>query len=352
MPYLLLTTAGLVSLLYLIGLPAAFLLGSMGAAMVLVGFGSTLRLPAWIFPFAQGVVGCLIARSFTPELFRTISQHLALFIVPTATVLLVSTTIGIVLTRLRVLPGSTALWGSFPGAATAMVLLSDSFGGDMRLVALMQYLRVAVVVTMASLVGHLWSAGGSSIHHPPWLAPVAWPAFWVILGLVTICGLIVPRLKIPAGALLIPMAAATLLQNFVSLKIELPQPLLAGSYLIVGWTIGLRFTRDVFRQAARALPRVLASVIILVGICAAIGWVLAHIANLDGLTAYLATSPGGVDSIAIIAAGTPVDAPLVIAIQTGRLLAVLLLGPFLARGAARLTGLSARSEDGRNKGLS
>jgi uncharacterized protein len=73
-----------------------------------------------------------------------------------------------------------------------------------------------------------------------------------------------------------------------------------------------------------------------------IGWTLAHIAHLDGLTAYLATSPGGMDSVAIIAAGTPVDTPLVMAVQTGRFLAVLLLGPALAKGAARLTGATPK----------
>ena len=40
------------------------------------------------------------------------------------------------------LPGTTAVWGSSPGAATAMVLMAEAFGADARLVAFMQYLRV------------------------------------------------------------------------------------------------------------------------------------------------------------------------------------------------------------------
>jgi uncharacterized protein len=169
--------------------------------------------------------------------------------------------------------------------------------------------------------------------------------------LFILCGLIVPRLKIPAGSLLIPMVVATILQDFGRLKLELPQPILAGSYLIIGWMIGLRFTQEVFRQAARALPRVLAYIVALIGICAAIGWILAQVAHLDGLIAYLATPPGEVDSVAIIAAGVAVDAPLVVAIQTGRLLAVLLLGPVLARGAARLTGLPLKPEQNSHENL-
>jgi len=343
---LLVTTTGLVALLYLIGLPAAFLLGAMGSAMIFVSLGPrSPRLPGRLFPFAQAVVGCLIARNFTTALFSTIAQHLTLFIGTTLSVLLVATALGLMLTRLRVLPGSTALWGSFPGAATVMVLLSESFGGDMPLVALMQYLRVVVVALTASLVGRFWGLAGATGHHPLWLAPVAWPSFLIILALVLICGFIGPRLRLPAAPLLIPMLITTVLQDVGYLQIELPQPFLATSYLIVGWTIGLRFTPDIFRQAAQALPRVLASIATLVGTCAAIGWALAAIAHLDGLTAYLATSPGGADSVAIIAAATPVDASIVMAIQIGRFFAVLLLGPMLAKGAVRLIGITSKTRE-------
>jgi membrane AbrB-like protein len=338
MPFLLVVTAALVALLYVIGLPAAFLLGAMGAAMILVGRGGAVRLPDWIFAIAQAVVGCLVARSFTPALFHAGLQHLALFAGVTLSVLVVATALGLALARLRVLPGSTALWGSFPGAATVMVLLSGSFGGDMSLVAVMQYLRVVAVAATASLVGRIFGLAGGGVHHPPWLAPVAWPSFAGSMVIILVGGLVGPRLRMPAAPLLLPMVLATVLQDVGLLRVELPQPLLVASYLVVGWAIGLRFTREAFRVAARALPQVLGSLAILVAACAGIGWALARFGHIDMLTAYLATSPGGADSIAIIAAGTSVDVPFVMAMQVSRFLAVLLLGPALAKRAARLTG--------------
>jgi uncharacterized membrane protein AbrB (regulator of aidB expression) len=54
-------------------------------------------------------------------------------------------------------------------------------------------------------------------------------------------------------------------------------------------------------------------------------------AGIDPLTAYLATSPGGADSVAIIAASSNVDAAFVMSMQTLRFLGVLLAGPALAR---------------------
>ena len=336
MPLLLALTAALVALLYLMGLPAAFLLGPLGAAMIVVGRGGSVRLPNVLFGLAQAVVGCLIARSFTLALFHAVVQHLGLFIGVTVSVLLVATTLGLALARLRVLPGSTALWGSFPGAATVMVLLSGSFGGDMRLVAVMQYLRVVVVAVTASLVGRLFGLTGGA-HHPDWLAPVAWPSFAVLLAVIVVGGLLGPRVRIPAAPLLVPMIVTTVLQDVGLVRVELPQFLLVASYVIVGWAIGLRFTPEAFRDARRALPQVLGTIAMLVAACGALGWVVMGVGHLDPLTAYFATSPGGADSIAIIAAGTSVDISLVMAIQMGRFVAVLLLGPTLAKLAARFT---------------
>jgi membrane AbrB-like protein len=193
----------------------------------------------------------------------------------------------------------------------------------------------------ASVVARL--AGLSSgAHHTAWIAPVAWPSFAVLSALILLAGLFGSRLRIPAAPLLVPMVVATILQDVGLIRVELPQLLLVASYLVVGWAIGLRFTAQAFRDAARALPQVLGAIAALVAGCAGIGWVLTRVAHLDLLTAYLATSPGGADSIAIIASGTSVDLPFVMATQMGRFAAVLLLGPTLAKRAARL----ARSERG------
>lgn len=49
---------------------------------------------------------------------------------------------------------------------------------------------------------------------------------------------------------------------------------------------------------------------------------------------YLATSPGGVDAATIIAASTEVDMPFVMAMQTVRMIMLLVVGPPVARWVA------------------
>ena len=115
----------------------------------------------------------------------------------------------------------------------------------------------------------------------------------------------------------------------------LPPALLAVSYAIIGWSIGLRFTRPILAHAARALPRVLASILALIAICVGFAALLTRFAGIDPLTAYLATSPGGADSVAIIAASSPVDVPFVMAMQIARFFTVLLIGPHFSRFIAK-----------------
>jgi uncharacterized protein len=329
----------LAALLAALHLPAGMLLGPMAAAIALAVAGAPVAVHPWAFRIAQAVVGLMIARVLPASIIAETLQRGPLFLGCVLSVVLAAVLLGLLLQRWRLLPGTSALWGTFPGAASAMALMSQAFGGDMRVVALMQYLRVVVVAIAAALVAHAWHAGAA----PP--GPSA-PAAWLSLGdpraaaatlaLLAACVALAARLRFPASPLLLPLLVGVLLQDSGLLRITLSAPLLAASYALLGWSIGLRFTADVLRSTARALPRMLAAIVVLVALCAGIAWVLVRFAGIDPLTAYLATSPGGADSVAIIAASAPqVDVAFVMTMQTARLLVVLTLGPLLARWLGR-----------------
>ena len=134
--------------------------------------------------------------------------------------------------------------------------------------------------------------------------------------------------------LLGPLALGAVLNVLGSVTIDLPPVVLIASYAVVGWNTGLRFTRDVLAAAARALTQTLGATALLMGFCGGLAWLLVILLHVDPLTAYLATSPGGVDAAAIIAASTRVDTPFVMALQTLRVIVVLAIGPRVARWVA------------------
>jgi membrane AbrB-like protein len=324
--------------LELMRLPAALLLGAMAAAILVAVFEGKLAVPGWPYVLAQGLIGCLVARSVGPAILATMLQQWPLFVAGVCSVLVVSTSQGALLARWKVLPGTTAVWGSTPGAATVMVLMSESFGGDPRLVAFMQFLRVILVALVASIVARLWVAPGAVRAAVDWFPAVAAGPFWETMALAVVGAIVGAKSRIPAGALLIPLIAGIALSCTSLITITLPPWLMAGCYALLGWSIGLRFTREIVLYAARVFPKIAASTLTLIVLCGGLAWLLHVSVGTDPLTAYLATSPGGADSVAIIAASSNVDLPFVMAMQTARFMLVLLVGPTLARAVARWTG--------------
>lgn len=330
-------SALLVALLELVGLPAALLLGPMVGAITVAARGGAMRIPAPLFQIAQGIVALLIAKSLTRELFTRIAADWPLFFGSVFAVLIMCMGLGVLIARRGVLPGTTAIWGSCPGAATAMVVMSEAYGADVRLVAFMQYIRVVLVAAVASLIAHsVTPASGPAppVAAPDWLAAPLWSPAAISLAIAVAGSLIGQRLRLPAGALLFPMLIGAALQNMAGLHIELHPLELAASYTIIGWAIGLRFTPDILRAAAKALPPLLLSTAAMILMCGMVAALLVVTLGIDPLTAYFATSPGGTDTVAIIAASSRVDVAFVMAMQCARFLIVMFAGPLIARIAA------------------
>ena len=315
--------------------PAALLLGPMIAAIAFGVRGAPLRMPKPAFQAAQAMIGCMVAHAITAEITETLIADGPLILLVVGVTVLAGALVGLVLTRLRVLPGTTAAWGSSPGGAAAMVAMAEEYGSDPRLVAFMQYVRVAAVVLSASLVARLLTE--SVAPGPP---PAAAAAATLLPVLVTLLVAIVGaglalRLRLPAGALIGPMLLGAGLHATGIASITLPLPLLELAYATIGWYVGLRFTRETLRATLHALPGILAATLAVILLCAGWAFGLTHLLAIDFLTAFLATSPGGLDSVAIIAVGSKVDVSFVLAVQTLRLFVVLITGPLLARWIAR-----------------
>ena len=331
---LLLGSAVLGAFFSLAQLPAALLLGPMIAGIVLGTNGAQIRVPRLPYICAQAVIGCLIARAITPEIVLAFLARWPLFLAVTLSVIAASSLLGFAMSRLGILPGTTAIWGSSPGGASAMMLMAEAFGADSRLVALMQYVRVVLVAVAASLVARFWVHGVAPPAAAPWFAPIDLGAFAGTLAVAASGALIARLLRWPAATMLMPMATGSVLHATGLLAIVLPPWLLTCCYGLLGWNVGLGFTRRILAHASRALPTIALSAIALIAFCGVLAFLLTRVMGIDALTAYLATSPGGMDSVAIIAASSQADLSFVMALQVVRFLVVLALGPRLARFAA------------------
>ena len=279
------------------------------------------------------MIGCLVAKSVTADIVGTIIDDGVLILAVVLVTVLVGGARRLGLTRLRVLPGTTAAWGSSPGGAAAMVAMSEEYGADPRLVAFMQYVRVVAVVLSASV----WRASSPTSPMRPAPAPVAVAPLSVAgdpRGRRRRAGL-AQLLRLPAFALTGPMLLGAALHASGLVAMALPMPLLDLAYATIGWYVGLRFRRETLRETLSALPGIVVATLGVIALCGGWAYGLTFLLPIDFLTAFLATSPGGLDSVAIIAVGSKVDVSFVLAVQTLRLFVVLVTGPVLAKWIAR-----------------
>jgi uncharacterized protein len=324
------------------GLPAGWLVGPMLVALVVaLLWEKHPTVPRWGRVASLAVVGGVLASAFKPSVVPLISRHLLPVALVICGTLVLSLGTGLLLAALVRLDRKTAALGTLPGAASGMLAMSDPLGADARLVALMQYTRVVVVVVAATLVGRFGPMAGTGSTQASGLGLQPAPGgaellvqndvtTYVLTALVAGLGAWAgTRFRLPAGALLGPLILGILLEELGVMHLAWPQGMPQAAYLVLGLWVGLLFDGDSIKRAGRLWPVVLLSAIGLVVACAALGWALSSLTGIDPITAYLATTPGGIDSVAIVALGSGANAPLVLAIQTLRLLAVIAAGSFL-----------------------
>ncbi|MCO8161195.1 AbrB family transcriptional regulator [Pseudomonas sp. 21LCFQ010] len=319
--------------------PAALFLGPM---LVAIGFGvagASIRLPKVLFQLGQGTVGVMIAHAMSLSVLLMVLQDWHIMLLGTLLTVSLSAVVGLVLVRYAGIPSHTAAWGTSPGAASVMVAMSEDHGADPRVVATMQYVRVVLVVMVGALVSH-WlgaSVGGAQLQASASQAQ-GLNLTDIALSLAVIGAGVWLGSRLPAGVLLVPLLLGTALQLSGVLQIALPGWLVAFGYGAIGCYVGLRFDRPTVLYVWRHLPMMLLASLLLIALCALSAWLIAVWLDKDYLSVYLATSPGGLDAMAIIAIDTHADVGFVLAMQTLRLFGVILTGSFLARQVIRWSG--------------
>lgn len=117
--------------------------------------------------------------------------------------------------------------------------------------------------------------------------------------------------------------------------VSVPTALEWLAFLLIGVQVGLRFTWASLRSIARMLPAVLGLIVAVLVATAGLGVALTWLTPADPLTAYLATTPGGLFAVLAIAADSDADVTYVMAVQLLRLLVILAVLPLLARWLRR-----------------
>ena len=305
------------------------MLVGLGYAILLPG---RLSLPGIGFRVGQAVTGVALGTFLHASTLTELGKHwLPVTLVSVAT-LLVTIAAGIALARVTQLDRPTASLGMVAGGASGIVAMADELGGDDRLVAFMQYLRVLVIALLTPLLVPILfnahSAGGPSAG--PLLGTAS--GWFLTLGAGAVGAAVAPRLRFPAPAFFGPLVLTSALALAGVLgDTQVPTLLREIGFALIGLQIGLGFDRATLREIARIAWQVAAAIGVLLVVCFVLGWLLELTAGVSLLDGYLATTPGGLFAVLPIAYGSGANTTFVLAVQGLRLLGMILAAPAVVR---------------------
>lgn len=339
-------SAGGWALFAAVGLTAPSL---FAALLVAVGFALTGLGPAGVprpmSMAAQGTLAVTIGLMLDPETLSALGRSALPAIVVGAATLVVSAGCGALLALHRDVDPVTGALALIAGGATGLVSIARELGGDERIVAVVQYLRVAlVVVTMPLIVTFAFHAdlhagvSGEDAPSTPWWIGVAFLVGAVAAGIV-----LARAIRLPAPATLGPLIVAGACELLGwPVDIAVPSVLLPLAFVVIGWQAGLAFTTASLRAIGRIFPWAALLVLSIGVLCALLGWALSAVTGVSALTGYLATTPGGLAAVLAVSATTGADVTFVACVQVIRLVTMLVAAP--------LAAAAYRSRGGRKKG--
>ncbi|MEA2427197.1 MAG: uncharacterized protein QOF37_825 [Thermoleophilaceae bacterium] len=320
------------------GLPSGYLFVAMvvGLAYALLAPGR-LELPRGAFQAGQAVTGVAIGTFLQSDTLTGLGSRWVPVVLVSVATLGVSIAAGLLLARFSGLDRATASLGMVAGGASGIVAMADDLGGDDRLVAFMQYLRVLVVSLLTPLLVPLVFPGAHSAGNAGGGgALLGSPGGWALTIGASVAGAVVAqRLRIPAPMLLGPLLITAVLTLTGAVDVAVPPLLREAAFAVIGLYIGLGFERDTVRQIARLALPVCASIAALLLACFGLAWLLTLTADVKLLDAYLATTPGGLYAVLPIAYGSGADTTFVLAVQGLRLFAMILAAPVVVRWLVR-----------------
>lgn len=324
--------------LTIVGVPSAALFAALvvGIVLALVSLAPP-GVPRRASVAAQGVLGVYIGTMVPPDSLAELGPYWPIVVAVVAGTLLISVAAGAALGLHRDITPLTGALALVAGGASGLVAIARDLGGDDRVVAVVQYLRVGLITASMPLVVTLVFRPPETVPAPdptvtgtgvaPWYLSVA-----LVVVIAAVGTLLGRAVRLPGAGLLGPLAVTVGLElTGLSFGLAVPVILVQLAYALIGWQAGLAFTREALRTIGRALPlAVLLIVVIGVG-TAGLGVLLSHATGMSLLEGYLATSPGGVYAVLATAVETGVNVAFVISAQVLRILVMLFIAPLLAR---------------------
>lgn len=324
--------------------PAAWILGAIivsGACALITG--QDLPLHRSVHVFGRGIIAMLAALPLISTPVVDLLRFLLPGVVTSALIVIFGIVGGLLLSRSndKISP-ETGVLSMLAGGSSVMPLLARELGADFRYVTLSQYLRLLIVSVTLPLVAHYFmpsdaraQAPPSSLAHIFGLEEFTSISLWTlsIIFLVVIFGERLGKLlHLPSPAILGALTLTIILRLIVPGDISFEPPTVCKilAFLAIGWMCGGSLSTPALKLFAKQIPITLVFIFLLMGMSAGLGAGLAHWLGISFFDAYLATSPGAIETVLALSSEGD-GGPAVVTIQVIRLLIILFIAGWLPK---------------------
>lgn len=314
-----------------LNVPAGWILaGILAAGAMALSTGEELPLNRIVERGGRGTIGILAGIPLVGVPLVELGDYALPGIVVALFIVAFGVGGGLLLSRAeRAISRETGILSMLAGGSSVMPALARDLGADFRYVALSQYLRLLAVSMTLPLVTVFFATPAGTGADPagpevnPWMFPV--------IALLAFFGFHVAKLlRLPSpgvfGPLLLTLLGGLLLPAEWSL--QPPEFFRIYAFLAIGWMCGGGLSMRALKFFARQLPATILFIVLLSVACALLAIPIMHWVDITYFEAYLATSPGAIETaLALSAEGGA--GPSVVTIQLIRLLGVLLIAGYL-----------------------
>lgn len=320
-----------------LGWPLPWMLGPLAAVALARLAGASGALPRGGRQLGQWAIGAALGLNFSPLVLAQLVAHGPLIVIITTASMLAGILGALLLKRLAGIDAATAFFAALPGGASEMATLAERQSAAVDRVAAAHALRVMlVVVTVPLLLQSLGVQGSDNGLTAP--RPVDWARLPLLIGVSLAGGALLLVLRQPNAWVLGPLAGVGLLAASGVTLSALPAWVINGGQLLIGASLGARFSRQFFAAAPRFVAAALVVGLFGLLLAGAGALALGALAALPAATLLLAAAPGGVAEMSITAQVLKLGVPLVTACHVLRVIVITVGAPTAYQWFARRFG--------------
>jgi membrane AbrB-like protein len=280
---------------------------------------------------AQAVLGISVATQFSWDSVSMMSTYAIPLLICIAITSSASILKGYLLCRLAGLDWTTGLLASIPCIIPSLITLSDEVGADTIAVTILQYLRSLLIIVVVPIGVSLLVPSADvdfqrqAIATLPTMSiaiPMSLNVFIVVVcsGLGACLG---SQIRFPASLFFGPLFVGLVACSVLPYNIQVPDTIFNSALVLIGFGTGLQFNFQGVRPLVKAVLLEVVLALLLILLCAVVGYEFHLVTNIDTITAILGSMPTGTQAMVASTVQFGGDTSLVVSMHLTRMFIIL-----------------------------